>query len=66
LQIAHIIEQLISKGSLLKRFFPKGVGSGKNLAFRLLEALRTVSFGKARLDVITAWRFQIRFCPDSS
>lgn len=66
LQIAHTIEQLISKGSLLKRFFPKGLGSRKNLAFRLLEALRNVSFCKAWIKAITTWRFQIRFCPDTS
>ena len=66
LQIAHVIEQLITKGSLLKRFFPRGVGSGKNLAFRLLEAMRNFSFGKILLNTITAWRLQIRFCPDTS
>lgn len=66
LQIAHVIEQLITKGSLLKRFFPKGVGSGKNLAFRLLEAMRNFSFGKILLDAISVWRLQIRFRPDTS
>ncbi len=66
LQMAHIIEQLIRKGSLIKRFFPKGVGSGKNLAFRLLEAIRNFSFGKTQLDTMAVWRLQIRFCPDTS
>jgi len=66
LQIAHIIEQLISKGSLLKRVFPKGTGSGKNLAFRFLEAWRNIPFGKAPLGAVASWRFQIRFCPDTS
>lgn len=66
LQIAHAIEQLISKGSLLKRAFPKGMGSGRNLAFRFLEAWRNVPFGKDLLGIIALWRFQIRFCADTS
>lgn len=37
LQIAHMWAQLLEKGSLLKQFFPKGLGSAKNLASRLKE-----------------------------
>ena len=40
LQMACILSQLIEKGSLLREAFPKGMGSAKNLAFRLLEAWR--------------------------
>ena len=40
LQVAHLLAQLLYKGSLLKRTFPAGFGSAKNLAFRLLEAWR--------------------------
>jgi hypothetical protein len=66
LQIAHIIEQLIGKGSLLRQVFPKGVGSGRNLAFSLLEAWRNVLFGKALLGAGASCRFEIRFCPDTA
>lgn len=38
LQIAHQLFQLVQHGSLFRRAFPAGVGSAKNLAFRLLEA----------------------------
>lgn len=40
LQIAHMLAQLIDKGSLLKKAFPSGFGSAKNLSFRMLEAWR--------------------------
>jgi len=66
LQIAHTIDQLINKGSLLKRAFPKGLGSEKNLAFRLLEALRNTPFTKDLVHALNFWRIQIRFCPDTS
>ncbi len=46
LQVAHIIAQLIERGSLFRKAFPsgacpelvEGVGSAKNIAWRLLEA----------------------------
>ncbi len=38
--IAHIVTQLLDKGSLLRKAFPCGFGSLKDLAFRILEALR--------------------------
>lgn len=48
-----------------QEFFPQGGGlCGKNLAFRFLEALRNVPAGKALLHAITAWLFQMRFCPE--
>jgi hypothetical protein len=33
-----MLAQLLGKGSLLRKSFPAGFGSAKNLAFRLLEA----------------------------
>jgi hypothetical protein len=42
LQIAHLLSQLMAHESLLRQAFPKGVGSAKNLAFRLLEAWRNL------------------------
>ena len=62
LQIAHTIFQLIEKGSLFKKAFGKGVGSAKNLAFRLLEAWRNARFSKE--GFLERKQIQIRF--DSS
>ena len=64
LQIAHLISQLLEKGSILKKSFPNGFGSAKNLAFRLLEAWRCCVIAKDLLLFIRHSRFQIRF--DSS
>lgn len=66
LQIAHTIAQLINKGSLFKKAFPKGLGSEKNLAFRLLEALRNTPFSKNLFNALSSWHIQIRFGPDTS
>jgi hypothetical protein len=66
LQIAYTIAQRIHKGSLLKRAFPKGLGSEKNLAYRLLEALRNTPFSKDLVHALAFQRIQIRFCPDTS
>jgi len=66
LQIAHMIEQLITKGSLIRKASLQRLGSGKNFAFRLLEALRNTVLTKAFLKAVTQSRFQIRFCPDTS
>lgn len=38
LQLAHLIFQLMQKGSLLRQVFPDGLRTASNLAFRLLEA----------------------------
>jgi hypothetical protein len=65
LQIAHTIEQLITKGSLLK-VFPGRLGSARNLAFRLLEAFRNTPLTKTLLNQFAHSRFQIRFSPDTS
>ena len=64
LQIAHLLAQLLYKGSLLKRTFPAGFGSAKNLAFRLLEAWRNCRMTQAAITAVLHERFQIRF--DSS
>jgi len=64
LQIAHLLAQLLYKANLLKRDFPAGFGSAKNLAFRLLEAWRNARTTKADIAITLQKRFQIRF--DSS
>jgi len=64
LQIAHMLVQLMDKGSLLKKAFPGGFGSAKNLSFRLLEAWRNARLSKADFDTTFPAQFQIRF--DSS
>jgi hypothetical protein len=66
LQIAHTIAQLISKGSLFRKSFPKGLGSDKNLALCLLEAIRNKPVTKDLINALARWRIQIRFCPDTS
>jgi hypothetical protein len=64
LQIAHLLAQLLYKATLLKRDFPGGFGSAKNLAFRLLEAWRNARMIQADITAAIQKRFQIRF--DSS
>jgi hypothetical protein len=64
LQIAHLLAQLLYKATLLKRDFLEGLGSAKNLAFRLLEAWRNVRMDPTDMMVLFQKRFQIRF--DSS
>ena len=64
LQIAHLLAQLLYKANLLKKDFPDGFGSAKNLAFRLLEAWRNVRMTPADITAALQKRFQIRF--DSS
>ena len=66
LQLAHMMSQLMEKGSLLRQTFPSGFGSAKNLAFRLLEAWRNTALTTAAMDAIHHWRFQIRFSADTS
>lgn len=61
LQIAHFIFQLIEKGSLFKAAFPKGVGSAKNIAKRLLEAWRNVRLKQHIMATLGEGKFQIRF-----
>ena len=64
LQIAHLIFQLMEKGSLFHTAFPKGVGSLKNIAFRLLEAWRNLRLSASGFCSLYRGRYQIRF--DSS
>jgi hypothetical protein len=61
LQIAYTLFQLIQRGSLFRTAFPKGVGSARNLSFRLLEAWRNLRLSQDFLDTIRCERFQIRF-----
>lgn len=71
LQIAHLMLQLLEKGSLLKRLAASVqraplqlFGSLKNIARRLLESFRHYRIADAVYDVMAAARIQIRF--DSS
>lgn len=62
LQIAHMIFQLLERGSILKKAFPKGFGSLKNLAAELLEAWRHVRhLTREALARLFGRRIQIRF-----
>jgi len=63
LQIAHLIAQLIEKGSLFREVFPTGVGSVKNIAFRLLEAWRNLRVSAEQIHQMLSVRRQIRFAP---
>jgi len=64
LQMAHILMQLLEKGSLLRAAFPRGFGSAANLAWRLLEALRNCALSTEEYAALCAQPIQIRF--DSS
>ncbi len=61
LQIAYLIFQLIEKGSLFRKAFPKGVGSLKNIAFRLLEAWRNLRISVIGFCSLYSGRYHIRF-----
>ncbi len=63
LQIAHLLSQLIEYGSLFRKAFPKGVGSTRNIAFRLLEAWRNLRLSLADVQQLLDTRVQIRFAP---
>lgn len=60
MQIAHIINQLIEKGSLLSEAIRKALGSIREIAERLLEELRTSFFAPGEIDKLIATRIQIR------
>ena len=60
-QIAHLLMQLMEKGSLLANLFPRGLGSARNLAHRLLEALRNAALSQDEYDDLCAQPIQIRF-----
>ena len=63
LQLAHTLAQLIERGSLFRQAFPAGVGSAKNLAWRLLEAWRNARLSAQQIDHMLSVRVQIRFQP---
>lgn len=63
LQLAHTLAQLIERGSLFRQAFPTGVGSAKNLAWRLLEAWRNARLSAQQIDHMLNTRVQIRFRP---
>lgn len=65
LQIAHIISQLIEKGSLLKDQVNRVFGGIRNVSRRLLEELRTVFPDPERLQMELEVPFQIRFLDSS-
>jgi hypothetical protein len=64
LQLAHLIFQLMQKGSLLRQVFPEGLRTAGNLAFRLLEAWRNLALSTCDFLRLTEGNFQIRL--DSS
>lgn len=64
LQLAHLIFQLMQKGSLLRQGFPNGLRTARNLAFRLLEAWRNLSLSTSAFLRLAEGSFQIRL--DSS
>jgi len=61
LQVAHMLAQLLEKGSLLREILKKKIGSSKNVAFRILEAWRNTRFSATSLNLILEQRIQIRF-----
>jgi len=63
LQLAHTLAQLIERDSLFRKAFPAGVGSAKNLAFRLLEAWRNVRLSAHQIQHMLSTCVQIRFKP---
>lgn len=63
LQMGHLIAQLVEKGSLFRQAFPDGVGSAKNIAFRLLEAWRNLRVSADRIQQLLDARRRIRFAP---
>jgi hypothetical protein len=63
LQIAHLLSQLIEHRSPFGKAFPNGVGSAKNIAFRLLEAWRNLRLSLADVQQLLDTRVQIRFAP---
>ena len=61
LQLAHTLAQLIARGSLFRQAFPAGVGSAKNIAFRLLEAWRNLRLTVEQIQHMLTVSVQIRF-----
>lgn len=65
LQISHIINQLMEKGSLLKEQIKKTFGCIRNVARKLLEDLRTKCIDPDQLQRQLSIPFQIRFFDSS-
>jgi len=61
MQVAHLLMQLMEKGSLLAAKFPRGFGSARNLARRLLEALRNATLDRVHYEQLCNQSIQIRF-----
>lgn len=61
LQMGHLIAQLVEKGSLFRKAFPDGVGSAKNIAFRLLETWRNLRVSANRIQQLLVARRRISF-----
>ncbi len=61
LQMAHIFTQLVEKGSLFKKIFPRGLGSSKNLAAKLKEEWIYSRVAASRWDSFPGLSLQIRF-----
>ncbi len=61
LQIASILEQLLRKSNLLSKELIKSAKSSKNLALKLLEALRNFALNVDTYKDIIHQRIQIRF-----
>lgn len=59
-QIAHIINQLIEKGSLITQEARKKIGSIRNIARLLLESIRTAPMTEEKYQALFAKPFQIR------
>jgi hypothetical protein len=51
----------MEKGSLFRQAFPQGVGSLRNIAFRLLEAWRNLRLSPTAFCNLNSDRYQIRF-----
>jgi hypothetical protein len=60
LQMAHLLFQLLQKGSLLRQAGPHDFGSAQDLAFKLLEAWRNVPLTAAGFRRLAQGRVQIR------
>jgi hypothetical protein len=60
LQIAHLVMQLLEKGNLLRKTFPRGGGSLRDLARRLVEALRNAALTPEQYHDLCNQAIQIR------
>jgi len=63
MQLAHLILQLMERGSLLSQECKKLFGSVRNLARRLAESIRHYLIGPEALDIAAAACIQIRLDP---